>query len=248
LVQRRDDEFVLIGSSERYEQLRKAAFSSQVRQVSQSDVKLACGTTLFPDIFELRATTSEAARLASKIGVELSLDYQDNLFRSIPRISTVLETTLQRDTAAPLFEPNSAAWFSLEQRSWQPYAEMQALKPGLYKTELRYAAPRYFVASSRADDSLETFFVSDSEWALICLHAKLDLKLPIRYSTIDETLWVSRGGFAELRLPTLLERCLRSGMLSQPGLDQNWSKYANLRHKNVWRLLAKFPIFSLEFV
>lgn len=206
------------------------------------------GTTLFPDVFELRATISEASRIAYKIGVELSLDYQEKFFRFLPRLSAVLETTLRHDTTTPLFEPNSANWFSLEEPRWQPYSEMQPYSPGLYKCELKYAAPRYFIAVPAADSKLETFYVSDSEWALLCLHAKLDLKLPIRYSTNDETLWVSRGGFEELRLPTLLERCFRSGMLSQPKLDQNWSKYANIRQKNVWRLMAKFPVFALEFV
>lgn len=247
LVQSRETTFILIGGMRQRESLVNTVSKKVLREVPSiyKDNLLPAQMSFFPSLIELSATQSDAVQIGKEIGIDVCLDYQQSLFKYLPALNHVLNSVLTKISAKPIFEPNSAKYFDASRKEWTPYNGMLPDRPGLYRNDPKYSYPSYFCATVN-EDGLNAFLVEDREWAIICFCALFDVKLPITYNVNNGNLCINSSGFEELRLPTLLEKCLRSGSLREPEFTHQGMVYENIRYANFWRLVSKFPIFSLE--
>jgi hypothetical protein len=247
LVQVTNSHFTLLGGSREKERLEAATSKKAVREIlsDYSNQLFPRDVSFFPSTVSLEATRPEVLRLSNKTGLHVSFDYQDKIFRYLPGINSVLTTVLSEVTHRPIFEPNSGRIFDLQTREWLPHTELHPQSAGLYRSDLQFALTKYYLVNS-VDERLKTYLFKDREWALVCFLALSDLKLPLQYNVLTRTLSIQISGYGELRLPTLLERCLRSGTLTSPKLNGKWTSYENINYANVWHLLAKLPIFTVE--
>jgi len=252
LVQRGENDFVLIGGSNDEISMRGHAANKDLRVINSTEngLTLPPGVSFFPHVAQLIATEEEAKTIADRSGLSVSLFYQDKLFKCLPSIQTVFETVLIRLDRIAVFEPNSVKRLNLEKTrwEWEPYAEMRPLEAGLFRRqEFEYSPADYFLAVSTSPYDLEVFRVTDPEWAFVCFFSKLDIKLRVRYSLTEQKIFVSKM-FQNFRIPSLLERCFRSGTLLAPEVIREWSIYSNIFYRNLWRLIAKYPVFEVELI
>ncbi len=246
LVEIGDCEFALLGATIDTERLQQVAPKNALSECVPKYTTNLFPVSFFPTLPLLKATKVEVRRLAEKNEFKATFDYQNNLFQFFPSIDTVLSKVLVPVTDFPIFQPNSGRKFDFNTNEWEVHPVLQPYSPGLYRSDLEFAAPKYFFALP-GKDQLEIFILRDREWALICLLAKFGRKLRLQYNRKASTLMIQSSGYAELRLPTLLERCLRSGTLTAPDMmTSGWTSYHNIRYANIWHLLAKLPIFSVD--
>ena len=248
LVQRGETDFVLIGSLKQEESLRNVAGPEQLFEIRSTCVQsvLPKEVSLFPNVVQLVANRTQAETVARRSGLNLTCDYQEKMFSLLPSICSVFTEVLVEWQAAPVFESDTVLRYDAEQQCWQPYHEINPLDHGLYKTESKFAKPQYFIAERiLRSRRLKIYRVIDEEWAQLAAAAKLHIKIPLRYESDARRLLIS-GTFEKLRLPTILERCLRSGTLVQPEVIAGRRIYENIAYKNIWRLVAKLPLFEVE--
>lgn len=246
LVECKDKIFLLIGGTREREKLLSTASKGALREIVSkfNDNQLPQHMSFFPSILELKASKAEAIQIAKEIDVNISFDYQQCLFKYLPSLDHVLNAVLTKLPTKPVFEANAAKYFDTARREWIPFSGLYPEQPGLYRNDPRFSRPSYYCATS-SDAGLEVFFVQDREWAIIFLCAFSGIKLSMQYRIDNGQITVDASGFEELRLPTLLERCLRSGSLMEPTYTSNGMVYENIRYANLWRLVSKFPVFSL---
>jgi hypothetical protein len=249
LVQRHERDFVLIGGTREATALRKVVGAHQLGDIRSQNkgYDLGAGILFFPEVTQYIASIEEAVAVAKKTNLSLSLDFQTNLFKHLPSINSVVGDVLVINNNTEIFDQNSAKYFSTEDRTWKPYAEMRPFMPGLFKHEFRFSLPQYLIATNNSSNELEIFRLLDREWALVCFSHKLNIKVPLCYNQRKQRLSIAKPIY-ELRMPTLLERCFRSGTLLAPELDSEWLHYDNISQRNLWRLIAKLPIFKVELV
>ncbi len=249
LVQRAPTDFVLVGGTQLVKKLREMAPVELLSELhNRSSLDVSDSLSFFPQIVHLRATNKEATRLASLLGIHICADYQNQLFCKLPTLKSVLETILVSATSGAVFEPNTAQHFSDEHKQWVPFADMRPHEPGLYRRDSQYAAPVYYLASSRRNRPIEVWTINDREWAAICYLAQFSKHLVLKYRRTDGALFVPRNEFQEIRMPTLLQRCFRSGSLLNPAVDQTHLIYSNVSERNLFRLISKLNVFSMEWL
>lgn len=247
LVECGKDYFQLVGTSENERSLRDLAPDAITEVTNGLSMVSTFSNSLqfFPNRILLRASQEEAAKISQKTGIHLSLDYQNRLFDKLPALNTVIsEVLLEWYGSTAIFEPDSAKRFELHSGTWVPYSEMSPLEAGLFRREYEFARPDYYIAVHTKKSRPRVFRVLDPEWTNICFHAKLNLKIPMMYDAQQNALHVPKSA-ENLKLPTLLERCLRSGTLSAPDSKKDQWIYKNIGHRNLWRMLSKFPIFQV---
>lgn len=246
LVQRSDDEFVIIGSTRTIELISNLGPSGKVREFrEQENLGLPPHIFLYPAMSVVSATPAEAKEISRQSGVSLSLQYQESLFERLPSARSILESALTRADSGPLFEPGSTQKYDFTEATWIPCNEIRPLSPGVFRREFDYAPPEYFIASFAGRNILEISKVIEREWVLLSALAKLGITMTIRYSPTQKRLDVPRK-HRDLRLPTLLERCFRSGALRNPEISQDWTTYTNISQRSVWKMAAKLPILKVE--
>ncbi len=248
LVQRGEKDFVLIGSSKEHTSIRHYVSNSKLNQIksNENEQAMPSGLSFYPYVTQLTITADEAQVIARKIGVSLSLFYQDKLFEHLPTLQSVFESVITKADGGANFESDSTKKFNFNKFQWEPY-DATSPPTGFFRNEFKYISPEYFIVASTKRKFLEVFRVTEREWAFVCALAKLQIKLPIRYQTENQKLAISRK-FSEFRIPNLLERCLRSGTLLAPEIKHEWSIYSSISYRNLWRLIAKLPIFKLEIL
>ncbi len=247
LVQRGEQDFVLIAGSAPVAAVLAAAPPDTVREVRSPDGGLVPETIpFFPSLLCVNVSVAEARDLCRRANVSLGLSYQSQLFRYVPSVDAVLRGAALREDESRPFEPDSTDRFDFASCTWERFRETRAFEAGLYRQSFDYGAPTYTVVAPSRHERLATFRVIERDWVLVVALALLRTVLPIRYEKDTELLYVSKRYHASLRIPTLLERCLRSGTLLNPSSTREWSVYGGVRGSSVVRLTAKLPMFSAE--
>jgi hypothetical protein len=247
LVQRGEQDFVLIAGSGHVAAVVAAAPSDGARLVRSSDGGLVPETIpFFPSVLCMNLSVAEAQDLCRRENIKLSLSYQSRIFQHLPSIDSVLQGAVtQKDDSRP-FEPDSAERFDFATCTWQRVGETRAVEEGLYRQLFDHGPPTYSIVAPARQKPLATFRVVEREWVLVVALALLRKVLPIRYEKDSERLYVSKRYHAALRLPTLIERSLRSGTLLNPTTTQEWFEYQGIRGSSVANLTAKLPMFSAK--
>lgn len=247
IIQREGDHFCLISDSKAVEALVQAVGSSRVacRPQSNPAMPLPEGVQFYPNLIEFSADVQEASSIAAQCGMRLSLGYQDMMFEHLPGMDAVLSKALETAPDGPLFEPDSTSIYDFKKAEWAPYPNIRPMDPGLFRKEYEHGSPDYYVAARLTKRLLNTWQVSHREWALFCMLGKLNLTISARYSKDKLTLELPCT-HRTLGLPTLLERCLRSGTLASPRITRDLVSYEGITQKNFWRLVAKFPPVKVE--
>jgi hypothetical protein len=184
--------------------------------------------------------------LAQLTNARVSIAYQDRIFRSLPSIHTVLRDSTVHEDAPPVFEHQCGARFKFSVGEWQPIEGLTAMESGLYRRSFDHAPPEYFVVSSSIDGTHSTFRITHHEWALVVGAQILGRTLPVKYDRKRKQVSMSRNCNKALRLPTLIERALRSGSLLNPKFSKDWVAYDNVDLDSVRRLRQQFPVFTNE--
>lgn len=245
LVQRSEFDFVLVGGSAAADRLSRLAPRQHLRSIrSKDDGLVPEGVTFFPSTLQLTASLRDAEAFARATSVHLSPSYQVQFFTRLPSLRAVLATCAEEDTNSPMFEPDKTTRFSVRAASWEPYAETRPLESGLYRRSFDYGPPTYLVALM--SPTRRVLRVKEREWVLVVALASLRLSLTAQYDRTRRRLLVSRIYHRALRLPTLLERSLRSGTLQRPSNTREWLVYDGIEPSSVLRLREKFPIFTIE--
>lgn len=249
LVQRRDQDFALIGGSASAAAVVATTRPDSVRELRSPDGGLVPDTMrFFPSLLCMHVSAEEAQAICRRANVSLGLSYQSHLFQRIPSVDSVLRGAVTQDGEGGPFDPESTHRFNFASCRWEPFGETRAFEPGLFRRsfDYNYALPSYEVAAPSRHQRLATFRIVEREWVLVVALALLRVTLPIRYEKETQRLHVSKRYHAELRLPTLLERCLRSGTLLNPSPAREWLAYDGVLGSSFARLTTKLPIFSAE--
>jgi hypothetical protein len=247
LVQRSDEDFVLVGSSEAARTITLNARADQLSWLASNDGGLVDeGFKFFPGMLCVRASLADVEALSARAGVSLERAYQRRFFRSLPGIDTVLRQAVTADPLSGGFEPGSTDTFDFSRCEWLPSNDARPIGAGLFRQRYEWAPPRYVIAVGSRGRGLTTLRVNVSEWTLIAALALLSVALPARYERRLQRLLVSRRYHNALRLPTLVERCLRSGTLLNPAVSRDWSAYEGLTPASVARLAKKLPVMTIE--
>jgi hypothetical protein len=246
LVQFSTDQFAIMSSSIDRKAIIQAAeqLGVKVEVARPSNILLGCGSRypFFFDVWYLTCTVKQATDLAAENGFKLTLEYQRQIFEKLPSLQTALDQVLSR-TPSLEFEPNTVSIFT--EGAWTEFDGLKPDRVGLYRRQQGFSSADYFVVSPLARNMLQTHRVLDPEWALLCWAAKCGEKIPVRYDPQTHELSVI-ARYEQMRIPTLLERSLRSGRLIRQKVDGRWNIYENIRSRNLWRLLSKFNVFQLE--
>lgn len=248
LIETSNEIFVFLGSSSHKEALRKVApvTSIKERPGTHKEKGFPEGVTLFPSTLTIALDRKKAVTIADELGVHIVLDYQSDLFTYFPSFESVWSGVSVRMNEQPLFPPDTASYFNMTVNEWYPVKSMYPEEAGLYRCEPQYAATRFYVATKADDHSLEVFQIVDREWVLACFCFLFGYKIGLQYNKQRESLLVQKSRFEDLRLPTLMERCFRSGSMTQPILEPFGFRYETIRLANLRKLITKMPIFTVE--
>lgn len=247
LVQRSDEDFVLVGSSEAARTIMLNAPAEQLSWLDSSDGGLVeGGIRFFPPMLCLRAPFAEVEALAARVGLSVERGYQRRFFRCLPGIDAVLREAVAEDPLTGGFEPGTTDAFDFARCDWLPSNDPRPVVAGLFRQSFEFAPPRYVIAAGSRGRGLTIFRVNLPEWTLIAALALLSGALPARYERRQQRLLVSRRYNNALRLPTLVERCLRSGTLLSPSVSHDWFAYDGLAPASVARLAKKLPVMTIE--
>ncbi|MBX9671709.1 MAG: hypothetical protein K2X93_29240 [Candidatus Obscuribacterales bacterium] len=236
LVERADNGFVLIGDTQAKHQLVKAAKSVSAINL---DVDTEPKEMILPRVLAVNATAPEVQKLAMESGLSLCLNFQQQIFDALPDAGGVFSRLLVELKGLPKIQDLDCSQYSLQDRQWTAIRTDYARSPGLYKTQFKNRVMKFLLVSS--DNS--AFELSDPEWGLVCLFGKLKEKIEVRYNQSKKTLAIQR--IPELRLPTLIERALRSGTMEAPSITDQWNTYGNIQVRSAWFLASKFPMFRV---
>jgi hypothetical protein len=247
LVQRREKDFVFIGSSAPAAAVLAAAPRDTVRELRSPDGGLVPEEIpFFPGLLCMNISAAEAQAICRRTNVSLGLSYQSELFQRLPSVDSVLKGALSREEHGRPFDPDSTHRLDFASCTWEPFGETRPFEAGLYRQSFEYGAPTYVIAAPARHEPLATFRVIEREWVLVVALALLRTVLTIQYDKDGQRLNVSKRYHTALRLPTLLERCLRSGTLLNPSSAREWLVYEGVLNSSVARLTTKLPMFSAE--
>jgi len=199
---------------------------------------------LYPSVLEFDLEDDAAEWLAKELDVKTSKQYQETIFLNLPKLESVIEAMLMPLAHGDIFEPESTKKFDWTTGSWEPYREYRPYQSGLYRSELKYALPKYFIACGEESEVI-AFQIRDRDWALIVSCHALNIKIPLQYDMKLSAITVPRTGFEELRLPTLLERAFRSGTLLSPDVGQTTFTYQGIPCSELYQLVSKIPVFEV---
>jgi hypothetical protein len=246
LVQRGASDFVLVGGSTASRAIRAVTGKRNISSIKSTDAGLVEEQIpFFPEMLQLSAPLRDVEWICRRSGVLLGGSYQEHFFRRLPRLDTVLRHAVQAEEAPSGFEPGWTDRFDFASCEWHVFEDPRPTDEGLFRQRFRYAAPRYVIAARRFH-RLGTHKVESPEWALIAALALLRIGLPARYETRFHRLHLSRRYDRSLKLPTLMERCLRSGTLLNPSIGRDWLTYDGLTPNSVSQLTTRLPIFRIE--
>lgn len=249
LVQCSDTDFVFIGGSMSMATLREFASTVTLCAIVSESADVKSGATpLYPNLVRVSGPLSEIAVLSQRSQIPLSLFYQRRLFQHMPSLKFVLANAVEEEVHGAMFEPNSTTKLDFSSSNWEPYAETRAFEPGLYRRSFEHGPPAYQIAASSKDDQIVVFRVKQREWVLVAALALLGLSLPLQYTRDSRRLSVFRGYDRVLRLPTLIERCFRSGTFMNPSSNRDWINYEGIDSESVQRLTSRLPIFTYEAI
>jgi hypothetical protein len=247
LVERSDEDFVLVGGSEAARNIMLNAPSEQLSWLDNSDGGLVDGgIRFFPRMLCVRARFAEVEALAVRLGLSVERAYQRRFFRSLPGIDAVLREAVAEDPLSGGFEPGSTDAFDFARCEWLPSNDPRPLGAGLFRQRFEFAPPRYVIAAGARARRLTIYRVNVPEWTLVAALVLLNVALPARYGRRQQRLLVSRRYHRALRLPTLIERSLRSGTLLNPAVSGEWIAYEGLTPASVARLAKKLPVMPIE--
>lgn len=247
LVQRGEEDFVLVGSSEAARTITLHAPAEQLAWLASDDGGLVSqGRKFFPDLLCIRGPLADVEALSVRAGLSLERAYQRRFFRSLPGIDAVLRDAVAEDPLSGGFEPGWTDAFDFARCEWLPSNDPRPVGAGLFRQRFSFAPPRYVIAAESRGRGLTIFRVNVPEWTLVAALALLSRALPARYERRQQRLLISRRYHNALRLPTLVERCLRSGTLLNPAVSRDWLAYEGLTPASVARLAKKVPVITLE--
>lgn len=246
LVQRGEQDFALVAGSASAVAILAATSRDAVREERSPDGGLVPDRIpFFPSLLCVNTSVTEARDACRRANISLGLSYQSQLFQRVPSVDSVLRRALMRDDDRP-FEPESTDRFDFASCTWERFTETRAFEAGLYRQSFDYRAPTYAIVAPSRHKRLATFRVIERDWVLVAALSLLRAALPIRYEKETKRLYVSKRYHASLPLPTLIERCLRSGTLLNPSTTGDWSVYGGVLSSSITRLTGKLPIFSSE--
>lgn len=241
LVQTEPDQYVLIGGSV-HEALLRAHLSSTAISTSsarESFHGIPQGTVLYPKLLSLQLQPDEVQRLGESTELSFSNQYQQTIFASLPTPKSVFKAVLEQTSAD--FEPDSAEILKPTDLQWAPYPHLAPTEPGLYRQQFAFSRK---LSLYLVTPELDTFKIRDAEWAYFCFLVKN--KLPLRISYDQQTKVLSwHRPFTQFRLPTLLERCLRSGKLQPPARQGRLYHYPNIQLKSLQILQSKYQFLEV---
>lgn len=246
LVQRGERDFILVAGSKSAAAVRAAAADS-AREERSPDNDLQLGPIpFFPSALCLNISLPEARELCGRTNISLSPAYQLQLLQHLPSVDSVLRDALEEEDECAQFEPDSAERFDFASCTWERFSDTRVVKEGLYRQSFDHRSPAYTIAAPSVQKRLTMFRVMERDWVLPAALVLLRKTLPIRYEKSSHKLSISRRYSASLRLPTLIERCLRSGTLLNPAVSREWFIYDGIRSSSVAQLTTKLPIFNAE--
>ena len=200
---------------------------------------------LHPPLLTLNSNSEFANKLAKDKNLVLSNDYQTRIFAALPSAQQLVDTGTVSVSGA-VFEADAAKIYSFKTDKWESYTLMRPDRAGLYKSEYKTGSPDYFVCHESNKNMLINRKIIERDWTLLCSLSILEMDLNLKYSRKDSSLHIPRL-YKSLRLPTLLERCFRSGTMMQPNYLGEHVIYSGITEKNIWKLVAKFPFLKVKF-
>lgn len=247
VVQRGDNDFVLVGGSETARVIQAAARPDQLSTIRSSDIGLI-GEDIwfFPEMLRVVAPEADVEALCARVGVSLGRSYQKHFFGALPGIDAVLRQAVEEEELHGAFEPGSTDQFDFASCEWCPFNDPRPVRAGLFRQRFEFGPARFVIAAPSRSQRLAIFRVKTTEWVLIVALALLRAALPARYERQYKRLLVSKRYHAALRLPTLIERSLRSGTLLNPSISREWFTYDGLAPASIACLGRKFPVVAIE--
>lgn len=247
LVQRAESDFVLIGDTAAAALLSRSVPEEHASVIAGAGTALVhAGIPFYPDLLRVSLPPLNVTRIAERAGLAVTLRYQERLAVCLPSLDSVLRAVLAADASAGALEPGGSERFNLELGAWDAYNEPRPFEPGLYRRTFRHSQPEYLLAAEGTASKLEVFRLLSPEWALVAVMATLRKELTVRYYRQSQSLTVSRNHEATARLPTLVERLLRSGTLLNPMLTGDSFTYSGLTSKTIERVRRLLPFAKVE--
>lgn len=247
LIQLEDLGFVPIGTSHFQESVCETFRNSKRKCLddSQKDSVLPGGVPIYPCLPLISDDPSLIQSKCKETGISVISNLQQTMFRKFPTASEILKecsSPLRDDMILP---QNETFRLNFETSVWEQYNETRILDSGLYRIERKYSAPDYFVATEPRKHMLEVLSIHEREWYSIVALIKLEQRLPLKFDPIKKELTLPKvsNGF---KIPTLLERCLRSGRIHGPRHDRSGRTYCGIQQSSVWELIAKLQIFKVR--
>lgn len=248
LVQTSADKFVLVGSTKELALFRALVDKDEVETCAPriQHAGFPKDVYLFPELLALRGNLLRARNVGARLGVAVSEQYQNVIFSRLPSLGSVLDSLLILVGSGSVFEANSAKVFDVRKKEWLTFVGMYPDGPGLYRHDYKYSPPKYYVCVEKCSGEYSVYLIRDREWVLPSFCFSFEKKIPISYQATSKTVHLPKLQFAELRLPTLLEKCLRSGSIMEPELLRGGLSYKNVEPANFWTLVSRIPIFRVE--
>ena len=239
-----DGTFAFIGSSNELKKIRTILEIKHLKEINDNYSKyLPVGVGFYPGVTLIGGQRSVIEDVAEECGIVVSHSYQDRLFELLPHLSKVLQYGMVKEDGA-LFESCEASLFDFQKQEWVPYLDTRPIVSGLFKRKFDYHFPDYFLSEQTAKHFFQSWKIVEPDWTFIIALTKTKRKANLIYSEKEKTLTVPKLSNG-LRYPTLIDRCFRSGTLTNPILTGNHFVYSSILQKNIWKLVAKFPIFEV---
>lgn len=248
LVQTAADKFVLVGGSTELALFRSLVDKGEVETCAPriQDDCFPKDVYLFPEVLSLRGNLLRARNIGSRLGIAVSEQYQSVIFNRLPSLSSAIDSLLVPVGSGSVFEAGSAKVFNVWNDEWTAFAGMYPDRAGLYRHDYKYSPPKYYVCVDNDSNEYCVYLIRDREWVVASFCFFFEKKIPISYEAGSKTVHLPKLQFAELRLPTLLEKCLRSGRMMEPELTRGGLSYKNIEPANFWTLVSRIPIFQVE--
>lgn len=246
-VQLTENDFVVIGGSSLIRTLWTMVDSASRKEIpiSSGGVELPDGLFFYPSQLKISANLTYLRQLSTMTKVPIITLYQSRFFDLLPSLSSIHFETLEPIRSTDLFETENADQYDFRLGKWEPFKGMFPNSAGLYRRSFQYAPSDFFIAVQKNSFELTMYEVKQQEWVLICALSLLKIRLPLIFNETSSSISVSRK-YRGLRIPMLLERCLRSGSLVPPTISGDWTTYTNILPKSFWSLVARIPIFEVK--
>jgi hypothetical protein len=246
LVQRSEQEFVLIGSSAQAASVSAAAPGGAILPIRAPDGGLVpADIAFFPEMICLKLSVLDAQAISRETRIPLGMSYQERLFQHLPSVDSVRSGAVVRD-GDRAFEPDDTDRFDFATCTWDRFRDTRPSHAGLYRQSFRHGLPTYVIAAPTLHERLGIFRALEHEWVLVSALTLLRHVIPVKYDRGSRRLYVSRKYHRAFRLPTLLERSFRSGTLLNPSFQEQWTVYDGIVASSVKRLAEKLPVFYVE--